>query len=91
MALKAWESEVGDVSVSKVSIVLSGELDLRFEDVEARVSGFRARRAMARLPWEGCVRIRAMPVPCREFVLVFWIEDWNRRLGTAHSVWASSN
>ena len=29
-----------------------------------RLSGLRARRATAKLPWAGEARIRAMPAPC---------------------------
>jgi hypothetical protein len=54
---------VGMVSVVKVSITLPREVCERLAFILVRVSGLRARRATARLPWEGWDRMRAMPVP----------------------------
>jgi hypothetical protein len=63
MALNADCRFVGCVSVGKVSMTALGELVVRFARTEERASGRRARRATARLPWEGWERMRAMPVP----------------------------
>jgi hypothetical protein len=54
----------GEVSVGNVSITLPGEVFSRLERTLVRFSWRRARRATARLPWEGWERIRAIPVPC---------------------------
>lgn len=43
----------GEVSVGKVSMVLSGDVLRRLERTEERLSGLRARRATARLPCFG--------------------------------------
>lgn len=53
----------GCVSVGKLSITLPGEVSFRFEEIEDKLSGRRARRATARLPCLGWERTRAMPVP----------------------------
>lgn len=66
MAAKVADREVGEVSVGKVSMMESGDAVLIFCETCSRDSGRRARRAMARLPCEGCERMRAMPVPCGE-------------------------
>ena len=63
MAAKVLEREAGEVSVGKVSMTESGEADLSVCEICCRGSARRARRAMARLPCEGCERMRAMPVP----------------------------
>lgn len=63
MAAKVLESEDGEVSVGKVSMMASGEPVLSVCAICCRYSGRRARSAMARLPCEGCERMRAMPVP----------------------------
>lgn len=63
-----WNADlswVGEVSVEKVSMVLSGEVLRRLVRIEESDSGRRARRATARLPCFGCERIRAIPVPWR--------------------------
>jgi len=65
MAEKALERDVGEVSVGKVSMVELGAEELREWAREERFSGFRARRATARLPWEGWASMRAIPAPCR--------------------------
>ena len=54
---------VGEVSVGKHSITLLGEVVDRFCFMLERDSGRRARRAIARFPWVGEERIRAIPVP----------------------------
>jgi hypothetical protein len=64
MSAKAFSSEALEVSVGKASRTALG-LVSRILEMEARIeSGRRARRATARLPWEGWERMRAMPVPC---------------------------
>ena len=51
------------MSVGKASMVEPGA-ELRREVVSCwRGPGRRARRATARLPWEGEARMRAMPAP----------------------------
>lgn len=50
------------MSEGKVSMGLGVE-GRRVEATEARLEGLRARRAMARLPWVGEARTRAMPAP----------------------------
>ena len=63
IASKALDNEAGEVSDWKVS-TLELLLDLRMVDlVVSREADVRARRATAKLPWEGEERIRAMPVP----------------------------
>lgn len=54
---------VGMVSVGKHSMTLFGDVWCRFCLMLVRESGFLARRATARLPWEGCERMLAMLVP----------------------------
>jgi hypothetical protein len=49
--------------VGKHSITLFGDVFERFCLMLEREEGLRASRATARLPWEGCERMRAMPVP----------------------------
>lgn len=63
MDWKAFLRLLGEVSVGNVSIMLPGEVLDRLERTEERFSGRLARRATARLPWEGWERMRAMPVP----------------------------
>lgn len=63
ISAKALERESGDVSVGNVSMVAFWVWDRRVEASDERRSGFRAKRATARLPWEGCARMRAMPAP----------------------------
>ncbi len=45
--------------VKKATVIFTGTL-----------GALRARRAMARLPWEGWERIRAMPVPYSRVLVV---------------------
>jgi hypothetical protein len=55
-ALMAWKAAFrlfGEVSVGNVSITLPGEVVWRLERTLVRFSRRRARRATARLPWEG--------------------------------------
>lgn len=54
------------MSVRKVSMIEFGAEERREVAREARLSGFRARRATARLPWDGCARMRAMPAPLED-------------------------
>lgn len=63
MSWKAFSREDLDVSVGKASRTALGLLVRMVEMEEAMESGRRARRATARLPWEGEERMRAMPVP----------------------------
>lgn len=63
IAAKVLEIDSGEVSVGKVSIMVFGVADCSFVLMEFSDSGRRARRATARLPWEGWERIRAIPVP----------------------------
>ena len=63
MSEKALESFSGVVSVGKVSMGLGVEERMPVATV-FRLSGLRARRATAKLPWVGEARIRAMPAPC---------------------------
>lgn len=53
------------MSDGKASRTASGEVLCIVEITDSRDSGRRARSATARLPWEGCDRIRAIPVPLR--------------------------
>ena len=52
MARKVCEREAGDVSVGKVSNMPLGTSERRDAAREERLLGLRARRAMARFPWE---------------------------------------
>ena len=63
MAEKALDRDAGEVSVGKVSTVEFGAEERREWAREERLSGFRAKRATARLPWEGWASMRAMPAP----------------------------
>lgn len=63
MSEKAFESFSGVVSEGKVSTGL-GVVERMPVATVFRLSGFRARRATAKLPWAGEARIRAMPAPC---------------------------
>ena len=49
---KVLEREVGEVSVGKVSNVPLGTSVRREVARDERLDGLRARRAMARFPWE---------------------------------------
>jgi hypothetical protein len=63
MSRKAFSMDAFDVSDGKASRTASGE-DWRIVEItDCRDSGRRARRATARLPWDGEERMRAMPVP----------------------------
>ena len=53
MDWKADLSCMGEVSVGKLSMILPGDVSFRFARTLERFSGRRARRATARLPWEG--------------------------------------
>jgi hypothetical protein len=64
MSAKAFVSESGEVPVGNASSTALG-LDWRRELTSSfSGSGRRARRATARLPWDGWERMRAMPAPC---------------------------
>lgn len=63
MSAKAFCKEALDVSDGKASRTAEGSVERMFEMDDAMESGRRARRATARLPWEGEERIRAIPVP----------------------------
>jgi hypothetical protein len=63
MSAKAFSNEALDVSLGKASRTADG-LAWRTLEIEAWMeSGRRARRATARLPWEGEERMRAIPEP----------------------------
>lgn len=63
---------------------------------EDRFSGFRARRATARFPCEGCARIRAMPAPAAgpapmriarpEGAICCWVMELFRDIAVLNSV-----
>ncbi len=63
MSEKAFDSFSGVVSEGKVSTGLGVDDRMPLATV-FRLSGLRARRATAKLPWAGEARIRAMPAPC---------------------------
>ena len=63
MAENAAERDSGEVPEEKTSTTEPGAVRTRLDDAVERVSGDRLRRAMARFPWEGWARIRAIPVP----------------------------
>ena len=63
MAEKAEERLAGEVSVGKVSTTEDGEEERSDSAREVRFVGLRARRAIARLPWDGEERMRAIPAP----------------------------
>ena len=72
MSEKAFDNFSGVVSEGKVSTGLG--VDDRMPLATAfRLSGLRARRATAKLPWAGEARIRAMPAPCCWLVGIIWI------------------
>lgn len=50
MSLKAFDREEGEVSVGKVSMVAFSVCERRVEARDLRLSGLRAKRAMARFP-----------------------------------------
>lgn len=52
IARNAFERDAGDVSVGKVSNMPLGTSERRDAAREERLMGLRARRAMARFPWE---------------------------------------
>ena len=60
----------GQVSVGKHSMTLFGDVWCRFCLMLVRESGFLARRATARLPWEGCERMRLCWCPGRVLEIV---------------------
>lgn len=63
ISAKAFSKEALEVSVGKDSRTADGLADRTF-DMEAWMeSGRRARRATARLPWEGEDKMRAIPEP----------------------------
>ena len=62
MSEKAFESFSGVVSEGKPMTGLEVEDWMPFATA-LRLSGFRARRATARLPWDGEARTRAIPAP----------------------------
>ena len=63
MSWNAFSIDAFDVSDGKASSIASGELCRIVLITDASDSGRRASSATARLPWEGCERMRAMPVP----------------------------
>jgi hypothetical protein len=63
MSAKAFSRDALDVSLGKDSKTALGLADRMVLIEEAMLSGRRARRATARLPWDGEERMRAMPVP----------------------------
>ena len=65
---KAFDNFSGVVSEGKVSTGLGVDDWMPLATV-IRLSGLRARRATAKLPWAGEARIRAMPAPCCRLVV----------------------
>jgi hypothetical protein len=63
ISAKAFSREVFEVSLGKASRTADGLAERMVLMEEAMLSGRRARRATARLPWDGEERMRAMPVP----------------------------
>ena len=59
----AFDNFSGVVSEGKVSTGLGVDDRMPLATV-FKLSGLRARRARAKLPWAGEARIRAMPAPC---------------------------
>ncbi len=68
MSEKAFDNFSGVVSEGKVSTGFGVDDRMPLATV-VRLSGFRARRATAKLPWAGEARIRAMPAPCCRLVV----------------------
>ena len=79
MSEKALDSFSGVVSEGKVSMGLVVEERMPVATV-FRLSGLRARRATAKLPWAGEARIRAMPAPCCWLVVDYM--DWETGMCT---------
>ena len=62
MSENALESFSGEVSVGKVSMGLGVDERSPLATIW-RLSGFRAKTAMARFPWDGCARFLHIPAP----------------------------
>ena len=88
MSEKAFESLLGVVSEGKPTTGFEVE-DWTPSATLFRLSGFRARRATARLPWEGEARTRAMPAPCSRLAVTHRSGSGNcvRMLGQRQSRW----
>lgn len=88
MSKKAFDNFSGVVSEEKVSTGLGVDDRTPLATV-FRLSGLRARRATAKLPWAGEARIRAMPAPCCWLVGIKCIgrAEWVPMLGRHLLVW----
>ena len=84
MSEKAFDSFSGVVSEGKVSMGLGVDDRMPWATV-FRLSGLRARRATAKLPWVGEARIRAMPAPCCWLVgdHMYWKNGMSTDVGPA--------